>query len=132
GQQPVRGQLKSPLESGLWTSLTPTAPSKTSPPTLLSYFAGRTLGLRTREQVWRTTRSIKSGLREWVSRMKRVQLFASYRNLPRRSLTELFSTGSAMLDRSRNLCDYNLSRSAGRPFVFSSWRFDISLTKWRL
>jgi hypothetical protein len=42
---------------------------------------------------------------------------------------ELFSTGSVTSDRSRNHYAYNLSRSIGSLFVFSSLQFDIGLTK---
>ncbi len=58
-----------------------------------------------------------------------VQSFASYPSLPRWGLMELFSTGSVTSDRSRNHYGYNLSRSIGSLFVFSSLRFDIALTK---
>src|SRR5882724_12851124 len=49
----------------------------------LSSCAGRTRALHTQEREWRTTRSIKSGIHEWVSRMKRVQSLGSYRSWPR-------------------------------------------------
>jgi hypothetical protein len=85
--------------------------------------------LFTLEQESRTILSIKSGLHEWVSRMKPVQLFASCRSWPKPSRMERFFIDNVMSERSRSLYDYNLSPSTGRRFMLSSLQFDIGLTK---